>query len=520
MERNDSSLVTGAGACGRRASWAMRLIGPLLVLLSATFASGQATVAELLRPGDRGGDDALPDFSLAGYGRGKPLPTPRAATSVTRFGAKADDEGDDTAAFRRALEEAAGRVIAVPAGRYVLSDQLVIDSSRTVLQGAGSGKTTLSFTRSLEDLQPTPAKTGHGTATTRWSWDGGLVTIGSAGRAYGGPPLTPGTAERGDKALALPNHRFRVGDAIYIHAQNDEGNALADHLYAGDIRRGDTELGPVRAGQVAIVVTANRDRVTLDRPLRFDVRPQWTEVYRFDPKVVESGVEGLTVEFPGTPYRGHFKEDGWNGFEIGRGAVNCWLRDVAVVNGDSGVYINGHNNTVDGLVIRADRKPDGSGDTGHHAIHIGGTDNVVTNFDLQTRTIHDLGIGAGSVGNVYSAGRGVDLSMDHHRWAPYRNLYTDLDAGKGTRHFKSGGTSRRGRHSATGAVFWNIRSERAAKMPGDDFAPPVGVFLVGVQGLTPEAPGGARKGWVVLPLDVEGGEPRDLYLHQQKVPRR
>lgn len=482
---------------------------------SSIAAGAEASVRDLLSTSPDTDDVAvLPDFSYAGYQRGE-RPIPRRATqvSVTQFGAKADDDGDDTAAFQNAIKASPGKVIAVPAGRYVLSDRLVIDTSGTVLRGAGEGRTTLHFTRPLEQIEPNAGRTGHGTPTTNWSWSGGLILIGREGKPAEGAAIPFEPTDRGSRVLQLPGPGLGLGDELYIEARNDESNALAKHLYAGDVGPRDTDLKSIHAAQVARVVRIDGDAVTLDRPLRFDIRPAWATLKRFEPAVTQSGVEGLTIDFPSVPYRGHFQEDGYNGVAFGRNTAHCWLRDVTIVNGDSGVYVNGHFNTIEGLILKADRKPDKNGDTGHHAIHVGGTDNLVTKFDLQTRMIHDLGLGSGSVGNVYSIGRGKNLTLDHHRWAPYRNLYSDLDAGAGTRLFHSGGTQTRGRHAATGAVFWNIRSEQPAKMPDDDFAPPVGVFFIGVNGLKQ---GEGRKGWIVLPLDVAESEPANLHEWQRR----
>lgn len=60
---------------------------------------------------------------------------------------------DDTVAFQSAIASANfGDVILIPAGRYVLTSQIVVDKSGVVLRGAGPGLTTLYFARSLTDI--------------------------------------------------------------------------------------------------------------------------------------------------------------------------------------------------------------------------------------------------------------------------------------------------------------------------------------------------------------------------------
>ena len=69
-------------------------------------------------------------------------------------------------------------------------------------------------------------------------------------------------------------------------------------------------------------------------------------------------------------------------------------------------------------------------------------------------------------------GRGVELSLDHHRYAPNENLFTDLDAGAGTRLWKCGGGAALGKHCGTQGTFWNIRAARSLTYPPVGLGPP------------------------------------------------
>lgn len=488
--------------------------------LTACLAALTLTAAVQAEPsilwGQRGehfdSGESLPDFSYAGYRRGGvPLPERQPDVSVLDFGATPDDDTDDTAAFQKATAASAGRTIGVPAGRFVLSDILVIDQSQTVLQGAGAGRTILHFVKALEEIHPRRSTTGDGTQTSAYSWSGGLIRIGGNGDGAAKPQAKLAEmAERGDVTLTLANNPYAVGDEVVVIASEIEDGSLAQYLYRGDVREGDTDINGLRVRMITTVTAVDGNQIQLDRPLRFEARPEWVTVAKFEPAVVESGVEQLTIDFPSRPYMGHFTEDGLNAFAIGN-AAHCWLRDIEIVNADSGVFSSGDFITFDGLTLRGDREPDRFGNAGHHGILTSGTDSLVTNFTYGTRFIHDLGLTRGSVGNVYASGRGVDLNMDHHRWAPYQNLFTDLDAGRGTRHFASGGTHTRGRHTAAGATFWNIRSERPAEMPSTDFGPPSGVFFVGVQGLDPKD---VPVDWHVEAIDPESLTPPNLYAAQ------
>ena len=68
-------------------------------------------------------------------------------------------------------------------------------------------------------------------------------------------------------------------------------------------------------------------------------------------------------------------------------------------------------------------------------------------FNIATRWIHDITVASGASVNVFSAGRGLDVNLDHHRAAPFTNLVTDLNLGYGTRPFSSGGDAGQAAHS-------------------------------------------------------------------------
>jgi hypothetical protein len=72
---------------------------------------------------------------------------------------------------------------------------------------------------------------------------------------------------------------------------------------------------------------------------------------------------------------------------------------------------------------------------------------------------------------VTANGRGVDLCFDHHERAPYENLFTDIDAGAGTRLWQCGGGAALGKHCAARGTFWNIRAHAPQKYPPEAFGP-------------------------------------------------
>lgn len=465
----------------------MRSLRIILAAAWVCLAAGLARSAETSHLWGTSGEKwdpagRLGDFSFAGYRRGEePFRTPPGRASVADYGAKGDGRTDDTAAFKKAIQAGAGKVILIPPGRYVLSDLLEIGSSNLVLRGAGSDKTVLLFVKPGEQLRPKPARTDHNTTTSGWSWGGGLIAVGQrwrdAGRAVG--VVSP--AKRGDTKLTVEPGRIRVGDEVVLTLHDDEAKTLVKYLYRG--QEGNAAgLVNWRTRQIFRVRQAAAGVLTLDRPLRFDVREGWKpELRPFAPSVTDVGIEGVAFEFPAQQYAGHFKELGYNPVVIESGSAHCWLKDLRVHNGDSGPYVNGAFCTVDGIVLTADKaRLSKDGYCGHHGITLQGHDSLCTNFDIRTQFIHDVTVQS-AVGCVFCRGRASNLNMDHHRWAPYENLFSDLDGGSGKRLWASSGGGHRGGHTAAGETFWNIRTAQPVSWPRN-FIDAVNVIGLDVRG--------------------------------------
>jgi hypothetical protein len=302
---------------------------------------------------------------------------------------------------------------------------------------------------------------------------------------------------------------------VLVVVREAKDQSLKSHLYCddpGDIARGkqlDTKM-------LMRVVAVNGNRVQFDRPLRFETRAAWQpEIRSFRPTVTESGIEGLGFEFPPTKYRGHFKENGANAIEL-RGVHSCWVRNVAIRNGDLGINVVACGNTLDGVVITADPGR-GTADagvtecTGHHGIQCkGAEDNFVTHFDFRTSYVHDLSVEHAS-GNVWTRGRGVDLNFDHHKDTPYENLYTDIDCGRGGRVWRCGGGASLGRQSAGWETFWNIRAARPIEPPPKNWGP-ISMNFVGLTTKTPST-AGPKTAWFE-PVPPDQLQPADLHAAQ------
>jgi hypothetical protein len=431
-------------------------------------------------------DPQPPDFSHAGYHAGDaPIPDVPVVANVRDFGAVGDGVTDDTAAFNRAVATKRPGAVLVPAGRYCITDFVTIRDSGVVLRGDGATKSVLWFPRTLTDVKPVWTANISGLRTSNYSWAGGFLVLG-------GPELTAVAtaitqpAVRGDTRIEVAEvGDFAIGQDLEVGIDDDAARTLTNFLYAGDAGS-ITSLKPLRCRQLLRITSISGKTLSLDRPLRYDLRPEWQPKAKpWTPGVRESGIEDLGLAFPATPYAGHFTELGFNGIEVRKGAGDCWVRRIVVTNAESGIYVHGDRCTVTGFELGGDKPPSvakygGEKCIGHHGIDLGGSDNLVSDFHFKVCYIHDLTVEGGrAAGNVFASGSGVNLSLDHHKKAPHNNLFTDLDCGLGTRVWLNGGGLNLGKPSGTWETVWNLRATKPIPPPPAEWGPR-GIIITGL----------------------------------------
>lgn len=434
----------------------------------------------------------LPDYSFAGYHRGeRGLPAVSGRqVDIRTFGAKGDGTTDDTDAFARALREVDADILLIPQGRYLLSDQLIIDRSRLVVRGAGSEKTVLCFTRPLSQMLPgeSDEAADGDCGYNRWSWSGGLVTFRGEDAGLLLATVTA-VARRGTTTLLVAGaEELTKGQLVVIRQTDTPERSLLHYLYAGD--PGDISEVPIAAftDTSVKIVGIQGNRLTIDRPLPVDIDPAWNpQIHSTASGIQESGIESLTIEFPATAYDRHGGETGWNGIAFESGTCNCWIRDITIRNADSGIFLGGRNNTVQGLTLVSGRPSQVDGEfTGHHGIYFRGQDNLLRDFSIETRFIHDLTVAEYVAGNVAMDGRAVKLSIDFHRIAPHSNLFTAIDAGYASRFLRRTGGRKRGKNAGAWNTIWNLRNATTSGWPQPRVAPSLFTIVgVGMSGSPP-----------------------------------
>ena len=449
-------------------------------------------------------NDRIPDFSFAGYRMGMQPPRLPAVVDAKRFGVRADGVTDDSRALRAALDATRDGALVLPAGRIVLGDAVRITRSRVVLRGQGPDKTVLVAPKSLWELHPP----GDPSAPRYYGF---VEARGTLRGAKLGDVAAP--ARRGERTLELSAAvAIRAGELVRLRMGNAE--ALLRVLLGG------REPGPQTPRDyehyvdwATPVERVDGVRVILARPLRVDVRPEWgAEIVAFQPTVEDVGVEDLAFEFPGTPRR-RFDEEGFSAIYV-RDVANAWVRNVIVTDADNGIELEGCRFCrVEAVRLRAAVRGVPSG---HHALWAKESqDCVFADFAIETQFDDEVTVEAFSNGNVFMRGVAEAMGLDHHRNAPYENLFTDLDVGSPARLWKSGGDAARGPHAGVRETLWNVRHRgHPPALPGAlHFDKPDAGWpelnLVRVDGY---APTGAGDTWIEPAPDA----PPNLYEAQRR----
>src|ERR1051326_5492475 len=395
----------------------------------------------------------LPDFSYAGYHAGEAtIPTPKAEWDLKRdFHAKGDGQTDDTLALRKAIESIKRGVLFIPEGVYVISQSIDISKGDFVIRGAGSNKSILLFPNSLTDLfgnRPNAAQ------QSEWSFRPGLINVTGADPINAKTRIATVTApaKRGGKTLQVSN-KISIAPGEWIRLTESDpakvspsAGSLIHYLYGDLMPPGSDLIGASHAVRFLSRVKAmTGNTIELERPLPYDVRTEWSpEIQNAD-------------------------------FGVDLGSTNfCTVKNVTLTTSAS-------------RAVGADAR----GNNGHHGIDVNhGTENLVTNFEVLTKFVHDISVEWYALHTVFANGRGIDLNMDHHREANYSTLFSNLDCGAGTRPFNSGGSANRGAHSGAYSTYWNIYARAPMLLPPADFGPLlnfVGVELVDA-GKDPNSP--------------------------------
>lgn len=449
----------------------------------------------------------IPYVGRAGcHGGTRRFPRRAVVADVTDHGAVADGTTDCAPAINRALAaagRAGGGTVLVPPGTYRIDGLIRIGHDNVVLRGAGSTRTKLYATRNLTELIGVYGSR-YGGDKSSWSWAGGTIWLAPEARwnslvtavQQRDWPFEGWTGNRRDEWETLTTvrpaprgtwtitvtdpTRLRPGRLVLLRLADDPGHTLLEHMAGGgpgaeaypwDRHTKLTSYVPYE-WPVRIAHVRGR-KVTLERPLPLDVRPEW------DPRLTThvreltgAGVEGLTLEAVETPQSPHLLDLGHNGVVL-QCAYDCWVDDVVVRHVDNGF----------GLVAASActlRRTTVAGRGSHHPYFCreGSHDNLIEDFTIEQRTIpapagtqlHGINVEGLSSYNVWSRGDMRMGTFDSHKGLPFANVRTGITVNNNGRH---GGDAISGPLFGARFTHWNIRvtNERAGMIKIDGLAP-------------------------------------------------
>lgn len=356
---------------------------------------------------------------------------------------------------------------------------------------------------------PTPGGPLGGEGDSSWEATGD--TPDSPGPASA-PAAAPSASRAGEARLRMYTRAAGVNGSQIVRAPPlvDEDGAdvgtVAAWLYGDNlVDSGEYKSGVVDKDEVVMtarVTAVGPDFITIDRGMPFPVKTEvgWVGMVHLErPSVEDSGIERMTVRFKHTQVGPHHTDKGYNAIQVSN-AANFWIRNVTILNADTPIYYSyTHRSVIKDvtLSVTTSRASAANHLHGHHGVCITeGQMNLVSGLSVAAPFIHDITISSSSSMNVVMDSAGFNLNLDHHRTAPFANLFTNLNMGHGTRPFASGGRGDRGAHAGRGNTYWFLRSAsgRPLYLPGCDFGPILN--FVGPYNGFP-CPG---KGWMVRPL--------------------
>lgn len=213
--------------------------------------------------------DRCIDWSACGL-PGKISPSARKADVRSDFGAKGDGATDDSMAFIAAINSmAAGGVIEIPPGTYLIKNPLVISRDNILLRGSGGKKPELVF--DFEGDPPADALTFSGAEESGW-------TEVKSGMEKGSERIGAGDASI-----------FTPGDFAEIEEENDPSVHYTQLKWNQDWAQG-------VIGQVFKVAAVDGDTIVTDEPLHISFTAKLEPRIRPMKFIKNSGIENVHLK--------------------------------------------------------------------------------------------------------------------------------------------------------------------------------------------------------------------------------
>ena len=409
----------------------------------------------------------LPDFSFAGYDMGdSQIPSFPVRARLGNNTYKPNDGRDDADELQRLINtiERPGTIL-IPRGVWNIGKRIRMGESGVVIRGEDGAEFRMS--RSLRQIDNEPD------GTDRYAFSDAFFLIDGDINGGSKRDITANADKGANVVVVESGATFQPGDMIEINLTDSPDQSLFLLMNGTDQKRElwydfnescetDRILNVDNLFRFfSKVVRQEGNRVTLARtlPLRIDTKwsPQINEV-NMGSTTQNVGFENLRFRMNGDRFKGHFTVDGSSALEM-KDIFNSWVRDVDIIDADNGINLRDCYSSLFESVrfIQDERSGDGSGRTGHHAIWFrNASDNLITECEFDTKYFHDISVELHARQNVFSKCFGIDVNLDHHRGTPFANVFTEIDAGAGTRPYLSGGSGCRGPHTGAFTTFWNV----------------------------------------------------------------
>ncbi len=273
----------------------------------------------------------LDDYSYAGYklsqaGLGESIPCAR----VTLSAAPGSDITDKLSAAVQQLA-ASGGTIEIPAGSFVLSKTVWIQSDNMRIRGAGSGKTTLVISSAYNPGSyyyeaPISFNAGGDAFSPTWTQEAkSLAATLASDIRRGSPVLRVGSAKG-----------FGVGDWAVVQQLFWEELSKKDGAGNWPTKYRDNSDWSMSFTYVRRIASIKGDLVTLDAPLPQAMQNTKHPIRFFKPDprqfIQNVGLEGVSIQVQ--PNRNNQKDKGRPaGIGVNfKGAFNAWCHDVKIIN--------------------------------------------------------------------------------------------------------------------------------------------------------------------------------------------
>ncbi|KAL4458884.1 hypothetical protein ABPG75_013749 [Micractinium tetrahymenae] len=359
------------------------------------------------------------------------------------------------APYRRRLMEDTTDVASAPAAAPAPAQQPLADSPQAAA-GPSSAAPTPGPAPGPAELEA--AQSGAGRHRRRYRrLPAGLREVRREARRLGlGEPEHGGMQDNSTDGSGATVPVLQAAGTLdaYLYGQNVVDSASAP--FSGE-----------RIRFVSRVTAVGPGWVELERPLLYDVRPEWqVYIYSFETPLQHVGYENFTVEFQHDVYPGHFQAKGYNAFWA-QSAANSWVRDIRIIDADNGgEAINCDFMTYANISVEVTAPRGGKNiayKNGHHGFWAAASSNVLfTSLNFKTQFIHDLTFDVFAQECAFTNITGVDINLDMHRSGNHNNLFSNIVLGAGLRPFDSSGDAGRGAHAAANNTWWNVRSASGA----------------------------------------------------------